>query len=51
MYDILGRVIENKHVKPSDVDLMRIGANYLPGFYSIYIKQGQQEQNLNVIKK
>jgi len=51
VYDILGRVIENKHVKSSDVDLMRIGANYLPGFYSIYIKQGQQEQNLNVIKK
>ncbi len=51
VYDILGRVIENYHIKSSDVDLMRIGANYLPGFYSIYIKQGQQEQNLNVIKK
>jgi hypothetical protein len=51
IYDMLGRLIENHYVKPSEINSIRMGTTYPPGFFTVLIKQGQQEVNLKVIKK
>ena len=51
IYDMLGRQIENHYVKPSEINSIRMGTTYPPGFFTVLIKQGQQEVNLKVIKK
>ena len=51
IYDMLGRLIENHQIKSSEINSMRIGTTYPPGFFTVLIKQGQQEVNLKVIKK
>lgn len=51
IYDMLGRLIENHHVKSSEIDSMRIGTTYPSGFFTVLIKQGQQERKVKVLKK
>jgi hypothetical protein len=51
IYDMIGRLIENHYVKPSEINSIRMGTTYPPGFFTVLIKQGQQEVNLKVIKK
>ena len=51
IYDMLGRLIENHYVKPSEINSIRMGTTYPPGFFTVLIKQGQQERILKVIKK
>ena len=51
IYDMLGRLIENHYVKSSEINSMRMGTTYPSGFFTVLIKQGQQEVNLKVIKK
>ena len=51
IYDMLGRLIENHQVKSSEINSMRIGTTYPSGFFTVLIKQGQQERNVKVLKK
>jgi hypothetical protein len=51
IYDMLGRLIENHYVKPSEINSIRMGTTYPPGFFTVLIKQGQQERNVKVLKK
>jgi len=51
VYDMSGRAIENQHIQSSEINSKRLGGDYLPGFYTIFIKQGEQEKNIKVIKK
>jgi hypothetical protein len=50
VYDLLGRIIESQHIKPSEINSKKVGSSYSPGFYNIFIKQGQQEKMIKVIK-
>jgi hypothetical protein len=51
IYDMLGRLIENHQIKSSEINSMRIGTTYPPGFFTVLIKQGQQERDVKVLKK
>jgi hypothetical protein len=51
IYDMLGRLIENHYVKSSEINSMRMGTTYPSGFFTVLIKQGQQERNVKVLKK
>ena len=51
IYDMLGRQIENHYVKPSEINSIRMGTTYPPGFFTVLIKQGLQERNVKVLKK
>lgn len=51
VYDQTGRVIENQNILPSEINSKSYGANYLSGFYIVFVKQGQFEKNIKVIKK
>jgi alkylated DNA nucleotide flippase Atl1 len=51
IYDMLGRLIENHYINPSEINSIRMGTTYPPGFFTVLIKQGQQERNVKVLKK
>lgn len=51
VYDITARIIENQNIDSSEINAKQFGGNYLPGFYTIFIKQGQQEKTIKVIKR
>ncbi len=51
VYDLLGRTIDNQKIKPTEINSKKIGTNYLPGFYTLFIKQGNQNQSIKMIKK
>ncbi len=50
VYDLLGRTIESKKIESSEINSTKIGSSYLPGFYTILIKQGQQEKMIKGLK-
>ena len=51
IYDMLGRLIENHRIESSEINSMSIGTTYPSGFFTVLIKQGQQERNVKVLKK
>lgn len=51
VYDLLGRTIDNQKIKPTEINSKKIGTNYLPGFYTLFIKQGKQNKSIKIIKK
>lgn len=51
VYDLLGRTIDNQKIKPTEINSKKIGTNYLPGFYTLFIKQGKQNKTIKVLKK
>lgn len=51
VYDLLGRTLESQKIESSEINSTKFGSSYLPGFYNILIKQGQQEKMIKVIKK
>jgi hypothetical protein len=51
VYDLLGRTIDKLKIKPTEINSKKIGTNYLPGFYTLFIKQGKQNQSIKMIKK
>ena len=51
IYDMLGRLIENHRIESSEINSKRIGTTYPSGFFTVLIKQGQQERKVKVIKK
>lgn len=51
VYDLLGKKIECLQIESKEINSKRFGLSYLPGFYSISIKQGEQEKVLKVLKQ
>jgi hypothetical protein len=51
VYDLLGRRIDSQKIKPTEINSKKIGTNYLPGFYTLFIKQGEQNKSIKVLKK
>jgi trimeric autotransporter adhesin len=51
VYDVLGKLIENKTVDSSSIEELRIGSNYLTGIYNLIISQGEIVKTLRVIKR
>ena len=51
VFDLSGRRIDNQKIKPTEINSKKIGTNYLPGFYTVFIKQGEQNKSIKVLKK
>lgn len=51
IYDMLGRLIENHQIESSEINSIRMGTTCASGFFTVLIKQGQQERNVKVLKK
>ncbi len=51
VYDVLGRRIDSQKIKINEINSKKMGATYLPGFYTLLIKQGEQNKSIKVLKK
>jgi hypothetical protein len=51
VYDMLGKLIENKNVEVSEMENLVIGANYNSGVYNVIVSQGDNTKTLRVIKR
>jgi Secretion system C-terminal sorting domain/Calx-beta domain len=51
VYDMLGKLIENKNVIPSEIQNLELGTNYSSGVYNLIVSQGENTQTLRVIKR
>jgi hypothetical protein len=51
VYDMTGRLIERRDVRPSDMVEQQIGDRYPSGVYNVVITQGEEVKTLRVIKR
>jgi len=51
VYDMLGKLVESKQVKVSDLSLQKIGTQYPSGVYNIVVSQDGIVKTLRVIKR
>ena len=51
VYDMVGKLIDNREVEPSEVSALQVGANYPSGIYNVIVTQGLEVKTVRVIKK
>ncbi len=51
VYDMLGRILEDKTVENKDVSFLEIGTDYPSGVYNVIVTQDDNYNTLRVIKK
>ena len=51
VYDMIGKLIELREVKPSEISELQIGDTYSMGVYNIVLNQGVEQKTIRVIKK
>jgi hypothetical protein len=51
VYDMIGKLIENRIVEAATINTIAIGENYQAGIYNVVVSQGEKKQNIRVIKK
>ena len=51
VYDLLGKLIENQILEPTQVEGLEVGANYPSGVYNVIVSQGEDVKTLRVIKR
>ena len=51
VYDLLGKLIENRIIEATQVEELEVGANYPSGVYNVIISQGENIKTLRVIKR
>jgi hypothetical protein len=51
VYDMLGKLVENKELNVSDIETLEVGTNYPSGVYNVVVSQGENVQSLRVIKR
>lgn len=51
VFDMLGKTIDSRSVRMSDIDALEIGNNYSSGIYNIVITQGTEVKTQRVIKR
>jgi hypothetical protein len=51
VYDLLGRLIEEKISKPNEIQNQIIGENYLSGIYIVIVNQGTKAKTFRMIKR
>lgn len=51
IYDMLGRLVEKKGVKPDGIFEFQMGENYASGIYNIKVSQGREQKMIRVIKQ
>jgi hypothetical protein len=51
VYDMLGKLVEDRQVNTTDVETLEVGANYPSGVYNVIVTQGENTKTLRVIKR
>lgn len=51
VYDMTGRMLEQKEVPASAIESLEIGERYPAGVYNVVVSQGDQAQTMRVIKR
>ncbi|MBY0486465.1 MAG: T9SS type A sorting domain-containing protein, partial [Flavobacteriaceae bacterium] len=51
VYDMLGKLVEDRKVSASDVQTLEVGNNYPSGVYNVIVSQGEHTKTLRVIKR
>jgi hypothetical protein len=51
VYDMTGRLLENRSVNASDVESLSIGENFPSGVYNVSVSQGDEVKMLRVVKR
>ncbi|MEC4005429.1 T9SS type A sorting domain-containing protein, partial [Flavobacterium sp. SUN052] len=51
VYDMLGKLVEDRKVNATDVETLEVGASYPSGVYNVIVTQGENTKTLRVIKR
>jgi hypothetical protein len=51
VYNMLGKLVEDKQVQSSDIESFEVGNNYPSGVYNVIVTQAENVQTLRVIKR
>lgn len=51
VYDMIGKIIENRTLNYSEINNLEIGDNYPSGIYNVIITQGEKTKTARVIKR
>jgi hypothetical protein len=51
VYDMLGKLVENRNVEANEIENLELGANYQSGIYNVIVSQDGNNQTLRVIKR
>ena len=51
LYDMTGKLLENKQVEPSNIDSLQFGQNLPAGIYNMIVVQGSEVKTVRVVKK
>ncbi|MGL2967586.1 T9SS type A sorting domain-containing protein [Flavobacterium sp. XGLA_31] len=51
VYDMTGKLVDQKEVRPSDMSELQIGDRYASGIYNVIVTQGAEVKTVRVIKR
>ena len=51
IYDMAGKLIENREVMPTEINALQLGDKYASGVYNVIVSQGTQVKTLRIIKR
>lgn len=51
VYDMLGKLVEDRNVMVSDMETLEIGNNYNAGVYNVIVSQGENLKTIRAIKR
>ena len=51
IYDMIGKLMERRTLRASDVSAVSFGENYSPGVYNLIVSFGEKRKNLKMIKR
>ncbi len=51
IYDMVGKLIENREVSAAEVNELQLGNKYPSGVYNVIVTQGTEVKTLRVIKR
>ncbi len=51
VYDMMGKLVENKTIQASDLETQELGRDYATGVYNVIVTQGNDVKTLRLIKR
>ena len=51
VYDMMGKLVENKTIQASDLETQELGRDYATGVYNVIVNQGNDVKTLRLIKR
>jgi hypothetical protein len=51
IYDMIGKLIDQRELTPSDLSELQVGDRYSSGVYNVIVTQGENVKTLRIIKR